>query len=52
MYKFHYDHFWGQWHVFYCHDGKDDFQCAFNTVEEASDFCDEKNLALVNFGGE
>jgi hypothetical protein len=50
MYKFEYDLLYGKWNVYYVNSWKYDFICSFDSLEEASAFCDEKNLALVKFG--
>lgn len=52
MYKFYRDFLRAQWNVYFCHDGKEDYECSFDTVEEASAYCDKKNMALISFGGE
>jgi len=52
MYKFDYDFLYGRWNVFFVHDGKEDFQCSFTDVQDAHDYCDMKNGALVSVGGE
>jgi len=51
MYKFDYDFLYGRWNVFFVHDGKEDFQCSFTDVQDAHDYCDMKNGALVSVGG-
>lgn len=43
MYIFHYDKPNNKWNVFFWYKGGQDFVCAFNTLAEAQQYCEEHN---------
>ena len=48
MYKTHYDLQNNQWSVFKCDGGREEYICSYANLEDAQDYCDMQNGALVS----
>jgi hypothetical protein len=47
MYRCEFSRFEWKWMVYFTNNGKDDFICSFDSIEDAQDYCDMQNGALV-----
>jgi len=46
MYVFHYDKPNDQWNVYYRHDGREEYVTSFKDLQDAMNFCEEKNEVM------
>ena len=51
MWKFYYDYLRGQWNVYFVDGDQEDYECSFSNIQDAQNYCDEKNSALINGSG-